>query len=130
MKPPADPSVAGQLRRLIAERGPIPVAEYMAVANAHYYATHEAIGASGDFTTAPEISQVFGELIGLWLADLWLRAGRPAAAHYVELGPGRGTLAQDSLRAMATAGLKPEVALVETSPMLRSAQARRVPAAR
>ena len=118
MKPPADPGVAGQLRRLIAERGPIPVADYMAVANAHYYANHDSIGASGDFITSPEISQVFGELIGIWLADLWLRAGRPPAAHYVELGPGRGTLAQDSLRAMAAAGLKPQVERGETSPTL------------
>ena len=130
MKPPADPGVAGQLRRLIAERGPIPVADYMAVANAHYYANHDSIGASGDFITSPEISQVFGELIGIWLADLWLRAGRPPAAHYDELGPGRGTLAQDSLRAMAAAGLKPEVELVETSPILRFRQAERVPDAR
>ncbi|MBX9730241.1 MAG: SAM-dependent methyltransferase [Sphingomonas sp.] len=98
----------------------------MAAANAHYYATRDPLGR--DFTTAPEISQMFGELIGLWLADIWDRAGRPAAA-YVELGPGRGTLAADALRAMAKAGLVPAVHFVETSPTLRSAQAERLPGA-
>ena len=83
----------------------------------------DPLGAAGDFTTAPEISQMFGELIGLWLADLWTRAGRPIKAHYVELGPGRGTLAADALRAMRAAGFEPPVDLVETSPVLRDAQA-------
>ncbi len=115
---------------MIAESGPISVADYMAAANAHYYATRDPFGAAGDFTTAPEISQMFGELIGLWLADLWQRAGSPPAAHYVELGPGRGTLAEDALRAMRAAGLRPPVELVETSPVLRAAQAARLPAAR
>jgi SAM-dependent MidA family methyltransferase len=69
---------------------------------------------------------MFGELVGLWLADLWDRAGRPDAA-YVELGPGRGTLAADALRAMAKAGLRPPVHFVETSPVRRQAQAGRVP---
>ncbi|RYY44078.1 MAG: class I SAM-dependent methyltransferase [Sphingomonadales bacterium] len=98
----------------------------MGAANTHYYGTRDPLGARGDFTTAPEISQMFGELVGLWLADMWDRAGRPAA-HYVELGPGRGTLAQDALRAMAKAGLEPPVDLVENSPILRAAQAERVP---
>ncbi|MBX9796473.1 SAM-dependent methyltransferase [Sphingomonas sp.] len=97
----------------------------MAAANAHYYATRDPLGAAGDFITAPEISQMFGELIGLWLADLWDRAGRGPAC-YVELGPGRGTLAADALRAMAKAGLAPPVHFVETSPVLRAAQAERV----
>ncbi|UVO52575.1 SAM-dependent methyltransferase [Sphingomonas sp. SUN019] len=100
----------------------------MAAANAHYYATRDPLGAGGDFTTAPEISQMFGELIGAWCADLWDRAGRPDVA-WVELGPGRGTLAADALRAMASAGLTPEVHFVETSPTLRAAQAERVPTA-
>jgi SAM-dependent MidA family methyltransferase len=99
----------------------------MALANAHYYATRDPLGAAGDFVTAPEISQMFGELIGLALADLWDRAGRPPGVAYVELGPGRGTLAADALRAMRAAGLKPQVHFVETSPVLRSAQAARVP---
>ena len=72
----------------------------MEACNAYYYATRDPLGAAGDFVTAPEISQMFGELIGLALADIWARAGQPAA-HYVELGPGRGTLAADALRAMA-----------------------------
>lgn len=120
-------SVAEKLRRRIAEQGPITVADYMAEANAHYYATRDPLGAAGDFVTAPEISQMFGELVGVWLADLWQRAGRPAGAHYVELGPGRGTLAADALKALQGAGLVPEVHLVETSPVLRGAQAERVP---
>ncbi|WP_260583909.1 class I SAM-dependent methyltransferase [Sphingopyxis sp. PET50] len=101
----------------------------MAAANAHYYATRDPLGAAGDFTTAPEISQMFGELIGIWCADLWDRAGRPAF-RYVELGPGRGTLAADALRAMRRFGCNPvSVELVETSPALRAAQSARVPEA-
>ena len=119
--------LADRLRRRIAAEGPLPVSVWMAEANAHYYATRDPFGAAGDFTTAPEISQMFGELAGLWLADLWLRSGRPANAHYVELGPGRGTLAMDALRAMKSVELVPDVHLVETSPVLRAAQAKRVP---
>ena len=121
--------LAEKLRRRIAAEGPIPVSDYMAEANAHYYAARDPLGAAGDFTTAPEISQMFGELVGLWLADLWLRSGRPGRAHYVELGPGRGTLAADALRAMKGAGLIPDVHLVETSPVLRAAQVQRIPGA-
>jgi SAM-dependent MidA family methyltransferase len=120
--------LADRLRRLISTSGPIGVAHYMAEANAHYYASRDPLGAAGDFVTAPEISQMFGELAGLWLADLWSRAARPDAA-YVELGPGRGTLAADALRAMRAAGLVPPVHFVETSPVLRRAQAERVPGA-
>jgi NADH dehydrogenase [ubiquinone] 1 alpha subcomplex assembly factor 7 len=116
-----------RLKRRIAAEGPIPVSRYMAEANAHYYATRDPLGAAGDFTTAPEISQMFGELVGLWLADLWLRSGRQAGAHYVEFGPGRGTLASDALRAMRGAGLVPDVHLIETSPVLRQAQEARIP---
>jgi NADH dehydrogenase [ubiquinone] 1 alpha subcomplex assembly factor 7 len=126
---PSFASLADTLRRQIATSGPVSVAEYMARANAHYYATRDPFGAAGDFTTAPEISQMFGELAGLCLADAWDRAGRPSDACYVELGPGRGTLAADALRAMRAAGLAPPVHFVETSPMLRAAQAERVPAA-
>jgi len=117
-----------RLARAITLGGPIPVAQFMAAANAHYYATRDPFGAAGDFVTAPEISQMFGELIGAWLADLWMRAGRPDCT-YVELGPGRGTLAADALRTMAKAGLMPPVHFVETSPLLRRAQAGKVPAA-
>jgi SAM-dependent MidA family methyltransferase len=122
-----DLPLAERLARLIAANGPIPVSTFMAEANAHYYGTRDPFGTAGDFTTAPEISQMFGELAGLWLADLWHRAGQPQGAVYVELGPGRGTLAADALRAMRAAGLRPVVHFVETSPALRAAQAERVP---
>jgi SAM-dependent MidA family methyltransferase len=123
-------SLAERMARLIETDGPVPVSTYMARANAYYYATRDPLGAAGDFVTAPEISQMFGELIGVWLTDLWTRSGKPAGARYVELGPGRGTLAVDALRAMRAAGLEPAVELVETSPVLREAQASRLPQAR
>src|SRR4051812_11907863 len=97
--------------------------------NAHYYATRDPFGVDGDFTTAPEISQMFGEMIGAALADCWTRAGAPGDAIYVELGPGRGTLAADALRVMRQAGFGGEVHFVETSPVLREAQQRAVPEA-
>ncbi|MBB4617610.1 class I SAM-dependent methyltransferase [Sphingomonas abaci] len=122
---PAEPALPERLARAIALAGPISLAQFMGAANAHYYATRDPLGAGGDFVTAPEISQMFGELVGLWCADLWDRAGRPAC-HWVELGPGRGTLAADARRAMARAGFTPPVHLVETSPVLRAAQAERV----
>jgi SAM-dependent MidA family methyltransferase len=122
--------VEERLKLRIEREGSISVADYMAEANRHYYATRDPLGRSGDFITAPEISQMFGELIGVWLADLWLRAGKPEGARYVELGPGRGTLAQDALRALRGAGLEPPLDLVETSPTLRRAQAERLPPAR
>jgi SAM-dependent MidA family methyltransferase len=128
-----EPAVQGtlpdRLARAIALAGPVPVSRFMAAANADYYARESTIGAAGDFITAPEISQMFGELIGAWITDLWQRAGSPAV-HFVELGPGRGTLAADALRTMAKAGLRPPVHFVETSPWLRAEQAGRVPDAR
>ncbi|MGI8942957.1 MAG: class I SAM-dependent methyltransferase [Qipengyuania sp.] len=124
------PNLATRFRRLIRIDGPMPVARFMGESNSLYYASRDPMGASGDFVTAPEISQMFGEIIGLWLADVWQRAGAPGDAAYVELGPGRGTLTQDALRAMAQHGLEPEVYLVEGSPALREAQARAVPQAR
>lgn len=121
--------LAARFRRLIESSGPISVARFMGESNAHYYASRDPLGAGGDFTTAPEISQMFGELVGLWLADAWDRAGRPGDAVYTELGPGRGTLARDALRAMARAGLRPEVHLVEGSPALRGLQSAALPGA-
>jgi NADH dehydrogenase [ubiquinone] 1 alpha subcomplex assembly factor 7 len=124
----SEATLADRLARAITLAGPIPIAQFMAAANDSYYATRDPLGAGGDFTTAPEISQMFGELVGLWCADMWGRAGRPELA-WVELGPGRGTLAADALRAMAKAGLTPPVHFVETSPTLRAVQAERVPGA-
>jgi NADH dehydrogenase [ubiquinone] 1 alpha subcomplex assembly factor 7 len=118
---PASPDLAGEIAALIGADGPIPIEQYMALANAHYYATRDAIGAAGDFITAPEVSQMFGEIVGLAFADGWQRAGSPDAV-LVELGPGRGTLATDMLRAMRVAGLAPPLHFVETSPLLRERQ--------
>ena len=110
------------VRERIAAEGPITVEAFMHACNAYYYATRDPLGARGDFTTAPEISQMFGEMVGAALADVWKRAGAPADAIYAELGPGRGTLASDALRMMRSAGFAGEVHLVETSPVLRSKQ--------
>ena len=99
----------------------------MEACNAYYYATRDPLGQRGDFTTAPEVSQMFGELVGAALADCWLSAGSPADAVYAELGPGRGTLAADALRVLRRAGFDAQAHLVETSPALREAQAQAVP---
>ena len=123
-----------RLRRLVLEHGPIPVARYMALALAPpgggYYPRRDPLGAAGDFVTAPEISQLFGELIGLALVQHWLDLGRPARVALAELGPGRGTLMADALRAarVAPAFLAAvSVHLVETSPALRERQAANLP---
>ena len=117
----AEPDLAARFRRLIERHGPMPVSRYMGESNARYYDSRDPLGSAGDFTTAPEISQMFGEMVGLWFADIWSRSGRPDAA-YVELGPGRGTLACDALRAMGSQGFRPPVHLVEGSQALRQAQ--------
>jgi len=122
-------SLAEELRERIRAEGPMTVEAYMAACNAHYYATRDPLGVAGDFTTAPEISQLFGELVGACLADCWLRAGSPADAIYAELGPGRGTLMADALRVLRKAGFGGEVHLVEASPLLRQRQAEKVPVA-
>jgi NADH dehydrogenase [ubiquinone] 1 alpha subcomplex assembly factor 7 len=124
--------IAGRIRR----EGPLSVAAFMAMAlhdpEGGYYARHDPIGRAGDFITAPEISQIFGELIGLWCADLWRRIGKPDPVILAELGPGSGALMADFLRAAATL---PEfrralrLYLVEASPVLRTAQQRRLHAA-
>ncbi|MEO7503672.1 MAG: SAM-dependent methyltransferase [Sphingomicrobium sp.] len=118
------------LRERIRRDGPLSVEAYMDACNTFYYATRDPLGAAGDFTTAPEISQMYGEMIGAALADCWHRAGRPGGVRYAELGPGRGTLAADALRTMAAAGLEPDaIELVETSPLLRAEQCKRLPSA-
>jgi SAM-dependent MidA family methyltransferase len=122
------------LARLLVERiregGPISVADYMAECLLHpvhgYYTTREPFGAAGDFTTAPEISQMFGEVFGLALAQAWLDQGAPAPFTLAEAGPGRGTLMADILRATrAVPGFHAaaRVVLVEASPRLRAQQA-------
>ncbi len=118
---PEPGDLAASFARLIASTGPMSIAQFMGEANAHYYASRDPLGADGDFITAPEISQMFGEMVGLWCAHLALEA-RIARFHYVELGPGRGTLARDALAAMARFGLKPDVHLIEGSPALQAVQ--------
>jgi SAM-dependent MidA family methyltransferase len=114
-----------EIRELIEAEGPIPVSRYMAFCTTRYYATRDPFGAGGDFTTAPEMSQIFGEIIGLWCAELWRLMGEPSPLCLVELGPGRGTLMADLLRAAKVvpafrAAL--DVHLVETSPVLTERQ--------
>jgi len=113
----------------IAHDGPMPLDTFMAVALGHsrygYYMTRDPFGAAGDFITAPEISQMFGELIGLWAAESWALLGAPSRVNLVELGPGRGTLMRDALRAARVSNefcAALEVHLVETSPVLTQAQ--------
>ncbi len=124
-------SLKARLAREIALTGPMTVPDYV-VRCLHdpqggYYATRPAIGATGDFITAPMVSQMFGELIGLWAVELWRRLGAPERVRLVEVGPGDGTLMADALRA---ARLDPEflravdLVLIEPSPPLRAAQAR------
>ncbi len=111
--------------------GPLTVADYMADCLLHptlgYYSTRDPFGMAGDFTTAPEISQMFGEMLGLCLAQVWVDQGRPDALALVELGPGRGTLMADVLRATRGVpgfGEAVRVHLVEASATLREVQAR------
>jgi NADH dehydrogenase [ubiquinone] 1 alpha subcomplex assembly factor 7 len=118
-----------ELRRIIAADGPMSVATFMGLCLGHpvhgYYTTRDPFGRAGDFITAPEISQMFGELIGLWAAAVWQAMGMPARVALVELGPGRGTLMADALRAARVvpafvAAL--DVHLIETSPVLQRCQ--------
>ncbi len=114
---------------MIRAEGPITVERYMELALIHpefgYYMTRDPFGAAGDFTTSPEISQMFGELCGLWAAEVWTAMGSPNPVHLIELGPGRGTLMSDALRA---GRIVPEfraaldVTLVEASPVLANIQ--------
>lgn len=113
--------------------GPLRLDHYMALCLGHpelgYYTTRDPLGAAGDFTTAPEISQMFGELIGAWSAQVWLDLGAPAHFVLAELGPGRGTLMQDALRAARHLPGFVEAMdlwLVEMSPALRARQAERL----
>ncbi len=121
---------------IIRDEGPIGIDRFMALALGHpqhgYYVTRDPLGVAGDFTTAPEISQMFGELIGLWCAAVHADLGAPEAIALVELGPGRGTLMADMLRAARIVpAFRSAIAvhLVETSPVLRAAQAATLAAA-
>jgi NADH dehydrogenase [ubiquinone] 1 alpha subcomplex assembly factor 7 len=129
--------LAEGLAQRIARTGPISIAEFMAECLTHprhgYYTRRDPFGAAGDFVTAPEISQMFGELIGLCLAEAWTAQGRPAPFTLAELGPGRGTLMADALRATRTVpGFHDamRLVLVEVSPALRKLQAERLAAHR
>ena len=118
-----------EIRRRIAAAGPMPVAQFMALCLSHpqhgYYVTRDPLGAGGDFTTAPEVSQMFGELIGLWMATVWRQMGAPENVRVIELGAGRGTMMSDALRA---AKVVPEfiaaamLHFVEVSPVLQAQQ--------
>ena len=124
-QPPPRLTLAETLRHEIGAEGPLPLSRFMATALAQYYAGRDPLGAKGDFITAPEISQIFGEMIGLWLVVMWQIMGSPQRVVLAELGPGRGTLMADVLRAAKTvpAFLQAvEIWLVETSPVLRQAQ--------
>lgn len=124
-----DSSLTSRLKQRIVRDGPISVADYMQACLADerdgYYTSRQPIGAEGDFVTAPEVSQIFGELLGLWAVAVWQSMGEPSAVTVAELGPGRGTLLADAARAWRSvkqfAGCV-SLALVETSPVLRALQ--------
>ena len=125
--------LGSRIAALVAQEGPMPLEHFMALALGDprhgYYMTRDPFGAAGDFITAPEISQMFGELIGLWAAESWMQMGSPARLQLIELGPGRGTLMADALRAAHVAPRfreALEVHLVETSPVLAAAQRERL----
>jgi NADH dehydrogenase [ubiquinone] 1 alpha subcomplex assembly factor 7 len=128
----ADPSpLEAEIRRLISVAGPMPVAHYVELCLTHpehgYYMRQDPFGASGDFTTGPEISQMFGELAGLWAAHVFKMMGSPDTVRLVELGPGRGTMMVDALRAAKAAPAfrrAISVHLVEISPVLERQQRR------
>jgi NADH dehydrogenase [ubiquinone] 1 alpha subcomplex assembly factor 7 len=122
-----------EIRRLIAIAGPMPLSEYMRLCLTHpqygYYIQRDPFGAGGDFITSPEISQMFGELIGLWLAAVWQQMGAPENVRVIELGPGRGTLLHDALRAAKVVkNFRAAIVLhlVEISPALQQVQKRRL----
>jgi NADH dehydrogenase [ubiquinone] 1 alpha subcomplex assembly factor 7 len=126
-------SLKARIASLIEAQGPMSLAQFMTLAlldpKQGYYATRDPLGSGGDFITAPEISQMFGEMVGLWLVQAWADQGCPKNPRLVELGPGRGTLMADILRAAQvapefTADL--EVVLVEASPALQAAQAEKL----
>jgi NADH dehydrogenase [ubiquinone] 1 alpha subcomplex assembly factor 7 len=122
-------ALGDEIKAIIGHEGPISLERYMALALTHpvhgYYMKRDPFGAEGDFTTAPEISQMFGELLGLWAAEVWAAMGSPNPLRLIELGPGRGTLMSDALRAARVAPdfrAALDVCLIETSPTLAAIQ--------
>src|SRR3954468_19132740 len=118
-----------EIKKLISSSGPMPVWRYMELCLLHpqhgYYIARDPLGREGDFTTAPEVSQMFGELLGLWAASVWKAIGSPSLLRLIELGPGRGTMMADALRALRV--LPPlyqslSIHLVEINPVLREKQ--------
>lgn len=117
------------VRKSIRSSGPMPVWRYMQLCLTHpehgYYVAHDPLGREGDFTTAPEVSQMFGELIGLWAAAVWREMGAPQRINFIELGPGRGTMMSDALRALRVVPALNQavsVHLVEINAKLREKQ--------
>jgi SAM-dependent MidA family methyltransferase len=125
----ASTPLEAEILRRISLAGPMPVRQYMELCLSHpvhgYYTTRDPLGRNGDFITSPEVSQVFGELLGLWAASAWHQMGQPENVRLVELGPGRGTMMQDALRAMQVVPAFRAaivVHLVEISPALQKRQ--------
>jgi SAM-dependent MidA family methyltransferase len=125
------PPLETEIRRRIVAAGPMPVNEYMTLclvdAEHGYYTTRDPFGAGGDFITAPEVSQMFGEMIGLWMAAVWKQMGSPENMRVVEIGPGRGTMMKDALRAAKVMPAFRDavvIHLVEISPALVAYQQR------
>jgi len=118
-------ALATELAERIRQDGPISIADYMSAVADAYYAHGDVFGVAGDFITAPEISQTFGELIGLWCAVVWQNMGAPKSFHLVECGPGRGTLMKDLLRAAQRAAgflAAAQIHLIERSQALKGMQ--------